>query len=358
MNRQYYLDLAASGLRMPIGADLVLREKPDAAAILVDGTKLGRVVEETARRFQTPLAVPLMDLAVEKAALLELLDVPEADIPTYHFPACPSDDTMRQVEERLPGPLSRRMQANADAVAYIAQKTDLVACGMCIGPFSLMTKLLADPITPVYLAGTGLTGEDDEEVRSVERCLELAWWIIRRSIQAQMAAGAKIVMVAEPAANRVYISPRQLEAGSDVFDRFVMKYNQAVRNLLGEHGVDLFFHCCGELTDQIVRKFGELDPAILSLGSSRVLWEDAKLIPDNVVLFGNLPSKRFFSDDQVTADDVESIACDLIQKMKQANHPFILGSECDVLSVPGSEELIKSKVHRFLTCGCQHGCCG
>ena len=53
MDRQYYLDLAAAELRMPIGTHLVLHEQPDHAAIVLDGQRLGRVVEESARRFRT-----------------------------------------------------------------------------------------------------------------------------------------------------------------------------------------------------------------------------------------------------------------------------------------------------------------
>ncbi|MBM3496789.1 MAG: hypothetical protein FJX72_21080, partial [Armatimonadetes bacterium] len=60
MDRQFILDLAASHLRMPIGADLVLREKPDNAAIVFDGPALGAVVAEAARRYRTPLAIPLI----------------------------------------------------------------------------------------------------------------------------------------------------------------------------------------------------------------------------------------------------------------------------------------------------------
>jgi hypothetical protein len=33
-------------------------------------------------------------------------------------------------------------------------------------------------------------------------------------------------------------------------------------------------------------------------------------------------------------------------------HPFILGSECDVLSVQGCEQTIKEKVQAFVTCEC------
>jgi hypothetical protein len=37
--------------------------------------------------------------------------------------------------------------------------------------------------------------------------------------------------------------------------------------------------------------------------------------------------------------------------MARCGHPHILGSECDVLSVPGCEETIRRKVERMLTCG-------
>jgi len=34
--------------------------------------------------------------------------------------------------------------------------------------------------------------------------------------------------------------------------------------------------------------------------------------------------------------------------MRAVDHPFILGSECDVLSVPGQERTILEKVEAFL----------
>jgi len=35
---------------------------------------------------------------------------------------------------------------------------------MAIGPFSLMTKLMADPIVPIAMAGMGVTGAEDPGV--------------------------------------------------------------------------------------------------------------------------------------------------------------------------------------------------
>ena len=153
-----------------------------------------------------------------------------------------------------------------------------------------------------------------------------------------------MVLVAEPAANRVFISPRQIEKGSDVFDRFVMRPNHRLKKLLQDASVDLIFHSCGETTDAMVGKFTELDPAILSLGSSRRLWEDAALVPKQTVLYGNLPSKHFYSDDLMPCAEVKRLSRELLTKMQEAQHPFIRGSECDVLLVPGHERSICDKI--------------
>jgi uroporphyrinogen-III decarboxylase len=212
MDRKTYLDLAASGLRMPVGADLVLREKPDAEEILLDGARLAAVVEETARRFRTPLAIPLMDLTVEKAVLLDLLGVPAEEAAAFHFDEAPGAGALERAASSPAFP-GRRLRANIDAVAHVARRDDLIAAGMAIGPFSLATKLIADPIPPVFMAGKGVTGADDPEVRMLEEVLEAATRVVLRSVEEQVKAGARMVMIAEPAANRVYFSPKQLEAG-------------------------------------------------------------------------------------------------------------------------------------------------
>ncbi len=353
MHRHYYLALAEAGLRMPIGADLVLHEQADPEAILADGARLGRVLELTARRLRVPLALPHMDLELEKHALLGKLGVADSERAQYHFTAI-TDATFATLRAHMSDPLPARLQAHIDSICYIATQTTLLPVGMAIGPFSLMTKLVADPITPIAMAGAGLTAEDDPEILLVERALELSIRIILHSLAAQMKAGAKAIFLAEPAANKVYLSPNQMAAGAGIFERYVMAYNRQIRCFLAEQGVDLFFHCCGELTDEMLRQFGTLDPAILSLGSSRVLWEDARLLPKDVVLFGNLPSKQFYADSLITVADVTRQGETLVRKMRDAGHPFILGTECDVLSVPGCEETITRKVAAIQGCCAAH----
>ncbi|MCE5340568.1 MAG: hypothetical protein LLF92_05505 [Planctomycetaceae bacterium] len=343
MSREFYIEMAKSGLAFPIGADLVLKEYKDHEEILRDGVRLGHVIAEAARRFKTPLAVPVMDLMLEKALMLRALGIAEADIPTWHFAGCPTAEQLNTIRTKIHGPLDPRLQANVDAIKFIADNTDLVPVGMSIGPFSLMTKLLSDPITPVYMAGTGLSAENDSEVKTVETLMELAVEIILCSLKAQIRAGAKAIFIAEPAANKVYISPNQMAQGSDVFDRMVMKYLRKIKSELDAAGVDLIFHCCGELTNEMLKAFTSLQPTMLSLGCSRKLWEDAAIIPKDIVLYGNLPSKKFFSDDSITLTEVRRNALELHEKMKTTGHPFILGTECDVLNVPGCCKTIMSK---------------
>ena len=340
MNRDYFLKLASDGLRMPIGTDLVLSEKPNAEAIKHDGKQLGQVMAESARRWRTPLAVPLMDLTVEKEWMLTALNVPAKDIPSYHFQGT--------VPESVPlTPLTPRLKANLDAIRYIANETDLLPIGMSIGPFSLMTKLIADPIAPVFMAGMG---EMDDEIRACEAALSLGLQVILRSVTDQIAAGAKAIFVCEPAANTTYFSPKQFAESTEVFDRYVMEKNLQLKALLDKHDVDLIFHDCGELMDDMIRKFVTLKPVLMSLGSSRQLWDDAKLVSKDIVLYGNLPTKKFYSDSVITLAEVENKTRELAQKMRDTGHPFILGSECDVLSVPGSEAVIRNKVQAFLSC--------
>lgn len=343
MSADLFLDLAEKGHCVPIGPHLVLQEREDPKAIALDGARLGEVIAETAARFDTPLAIPLMDLAIEKEAMLGAMGVSPEQIETFHFDEAPSQEVgeMREV------PATPRMTATCKAIERVASESSLFPMGMCIGPFSLMTKLVAEPITPVYMAASGATADEDEDVELLDACIELGTEFILRYIEDQIDAGAKAVIVCEPAANQVYLSPNQLSHSYAVFDRYVMRGLERIKSLMDRRGVDFILHDCGELTDGMVSRFGKLEPVMLSLGCSRNLAADAALLPKRTVLYGNLPSKRFWSA-ELTPRFVEDSARELRREMAAARHPFILGSECDILSVPGSEAEIASKVDALM----------
>jgi uroporphyrinogen-III decarboxylase len=344
--RELFLRLAAEGHRTIIGTDLSLHAHDDAARIALDGERLGAVVAESAARWRTPLAVPLMDLRLEKADILAAAGLSEDAADRFHFDGPPPQPAPFQ------HPFRPRQQAQIDAIQWVARNTPLTPCGMMIGPFSLTTKLLKDPITPMALIASGLTGEDDEGILAVERCLRMAQGAVERSARAQIQAGARAIIVCEPAASITFLSPRHLAQRPGTFDELVLQPNLRVKSLLDEAGVDLIFHDCGELTADMVRAYGHaIHPSVLSLGSSRRLWEDAALVPPDVTLFGNLPTKTFYSDAAMPEEEVRRLTGNLAARMRECRHPHIMGSECDVLHVPDASETILRKVEILLTEG-------
>ncbi len=335
---------------MPIGADLTLHEESEPEKARTDGVALGRVIERTARRWGTPLAIPLMDLRLEKTDLLALAGVTAAAAETFQFKSPLTEAELATLCGEQTVPFCAGSRARDEALRYIRSKPDLVAVGMAIGPFSLTTRLLADPITATAMAGSGVEPEDSDEVRMLWQCLRAAEAAVLRSIQSQIQHGAKAIMICEPAANIAFISPRQMKAGSNLFERLVMEPNLRLKAALDEAGCDLIFHDCGELIDPMVEAFAHrLHPVMLSFGSSRKLWEDARLVPDDVVLYGNLPTRKFYSDGAMPIEEVIRRTDELIANMKACGHPHILGSECDVLFVAEAQETIRRKVDAMMT---------
>ena len=66
------------------------------------------------------------------------------------------------------------------------------------------------------------------------------------------------------------------------------------------------------------------------------------------MLYGNLPSKSFYSDGAMPLDEVVRRIDELVANMKACGHPYILGSECDVLFVPDAQEAIRKKVDAMM----------
>jgi uroporphyrinogen-III decarboxylase len=317
--------------------------------VRLDGRRLAGVVREAAERYRTPLAIPLMDLRVEKADLVHHLRPGCAEADTFHFESPPSEADLDRARETEGAPLLDGHRAHCDAIAEIAAKPDLTPFGISIGPFSLMTQLLADPIGAVALAGRGIPADDEPLVATAERALVLAELAVHRSLRAQSEAGAAAFIVCEPAASALFVSPRQVAQGSPVFDRFVLEPLVRLEALLDDYGGDLFLHDCGEPTTAMIEALAtRIHPAVLSLGSSRRLSEDAAVVPPDVVLFGNLPTKHFYSDETLPVEAVRAKTRELVVEMRDTGHPFILGSECDVLHVPEAATTIRRKVEAML----------
>jgi hypothetical protein len=337
-----FLELARRGQRFPIAADLTLHEQAEPEKARRDAAMLGRVIAESAKRWGCPLGLPLMDLRLEKADIVRGLGVPEEEAEAFHFAERPPES----LPER---PFPEAQAAAIGAIRWIRAHTALVPCGIAIGPFSLLTRLLADPITPLALLARGGDGREDPGIEVAQRARQLAAETVERSVGAQLEAGAEVIIICEPSASTAYLSPRQMRAGGGLFEEFVLAPNRRLRDRIREAGALLFFHNCGELTDAMVAAFAaDLHPEVLSLGSSRDLAADAALVPEDVVLYGNLPTRRFYSDSAMPVAEVGRLTGELVARMRAKGHAHIPGSECDVLHVEGAAETIGVKLAEFM----------
>jgi hypothetical protein len=333
MIRDFWLELARTGARFPIATDLVLHADPDPLEARIDARRLATVLETAAARYHLPAAMPLMDLRLDKAALLAPFGVGDAEAETFQFTSVPGS----------PPPVEPPKDARAGCIRHLCGHTGLHPVGQIIGPFSLATKLMRDPIAAIALAGAGAA--EEPEVRLWEWCLDRSLAVVTCSMEQQIEAGALTILLCEPAANTTYLSPRQLRRGSDIFERYVLSPLLRIQQRLEALRTDLLLHDCGELLPEFVTAFANrIHPAVLSLGSSRCLWEDAALVPSDVVLYGNLPSKLFYSDDVMPLEEVERRVHELGGKMRATGHPFLMGTECDVLYVADCAARIQQKV--------------
>jgi hypothetical protein len=75
-------------------------------------------------------------------------------------------------------------------------------------------------------------------------------------------------------------------------------------------------------------------------------------VPADVVLYGNLPTKSFYSDSAMPVEEVIHRTEELLENMQACGHPHILGSECDVLFVPEARGAILKKVDAMMAVAC------
>ena len=154
------------------------------------------------------------------------------------------------------------------------------------------------------------------------------------------------MLVANPSAQKQFLPPSMPE----LFEELVVVPNREVREHLDSKDADMFLHNCGFLCPEFVRALGYgVHPAVLSLGSSEKLWEAAANVPKDVVLYGNVPSRLFAHSTEFTEESVREWMSKVAREMKAIDHPWIGGTECDVLSCPGCDGRITNMLAAIMT---------
>ena len=159
----------------PVGTDLIMHEEPAPEKIRNDGAALGRVIEKS----RSMLAHSVGGSADGPAPgdMTSAGSRRSARGPGRHvsLSAAPLDDAaLRRLTSEQPGTICAGSTARNRALAYVHTVPDLVAVGMAIGPFSLATRLMADPISAGAMAGSGVEESESDEVRLLWQCIRIA----------------------------------------------------------------------------------------------------------------------------------------------------------------------------------------
>ena len=219
-----------------------LDANPDA--IPLDGNHLGQLIAKNAHQHHSKLAVPFLDLTIEKNIILEQLKLPLDH--QFHNPL--PYETVHDLCHRLQTAPTGRWKATVDAIAYIAQHTELTPVGLSTGPFTVMTQLVADAKAAVQQAGHGISAQDSPAVNLTEQMLDLALRVCIRVIASQLGAGAKVIIVCEPAVDQDCLQPV-------TFERYVLAPHRHIKEILNAAGAELIVHAPGKLTPEMRKAF-------------------------------------------------------------------------------------------------------
>jgi hypothetical protein len=75
---------------------------------------------------------------------------------------------------------------------------------------------------------------------------------------------------------------------------------------------------------EMIKALGALEPAMISFGSPVNSWVVEPLVPVNLVIYGNMSTKRFYADGNMPLDRVKELAHEIEAKLK-GHRTFILG---------------------------------
>jgi len=248
---------------------------------------------------------PMMDLTVEIEALGAETSFPENANPSVAKPLIKNREDLEILKGNWQG-ISGRMKVFIEVMEKIAKKYSIIKGGYVIGPFTMAGELMgANDIAMQAMLNPELVSE------LVDFSLE----VISEYANALFNAGADAIAVLEPLA--VILSPKKYKEFS------LYPFKKLVSNL---NNKPLILHICGN-TNHLIKSMLDSGAVGLSLDSVINFEELKKIIPQEIILMGNLNPVKIFL--QSTPDQVAEATKSLKESMKDTKN-FILSSGCDL----------------------------
>lgn len=271
---------------------------------LTDSNVQFETIRQITLHYPMDIVLPFIDLTVEAEALGIPVDFAEDDAPSVRVHPLMSADQLSQYE--VPDPhKAGRMPVFLSVVRRFKQQLPHVVGGMTAGPFTLAGLMMGAET----LAINTLLDAD-----FCHKTIDFATEVVLEYAKALVGTGADFIVLLDPTA--VLLSP-------ELYDQFAGQY---ISRIVEELSVPVVIHTCGNTTN-IVPNMCKTGAHGLSLDGVVNFPEIAKIVPDDVVLIGNVDPVRVMLN--MTPQEVYAQTMQLLKDMEGVPN-YILSTGCDL----------------------------
>lgn len=252
-------------------------------------------------------AISMMDLSVEAEAFGAKIKVFDDEVPTV---------------------IGRMIETQEDAEKLLVPKIGDGRTGIYINAIQKATKIILDrpvfagTIGPFSLAGrlmdmTEIMVNCLIEPDMVHTTLKKAIEFIKIYINGFKAAGANGIIIAEPAAG--LLSP-------DLNAEFSVPYIKEIVDEVCDDTFIVIYHNCGN-TIPLMKDILSIGAAAYHFGNANDMEEIAKLVPNDVLIMGNIDPAGEFRNG--TPQSIRSTTKDIMGRCCKYKN-FVISSGCDI----------------------------
>jgi uroporphyrinogen decarboxylase len=285
------------------GIDIIGKSVLDA---VTDGETHFRAIQALDHVYPSGAATIIMDLTIEAEAFGCTISFHENEVPAV---------TGRLVKDFNSVQALQIPQLNAGRVQQYLTASRLTAKGIqnkpvfggCIGPFSLAARLfdMTEIMTAVFI-----------EPETVQVLTEKCSAFIKEYVLAMKATGVNGIIMAEPAAGLLD------EASCETFSSAVIR--RIVTEVQDEHFL-FILHNCGN-KGHLTRSMVSTGAHGLHFGNALNLTEALQLVPQDILVFGNLDPVNAFK--MMKPGEMYSLTMGLLEATRDHSN-FIISSGCD-----------------------------
>ncbi|MFQ3548196.1 MAG: uroporphyrinogen decarboxylase family protein [Armatimonadota bacterium] len=275
---------------------------------LNDGKLQAKTILELNKEVDFDIVFPMMDLTVETEALGGTVDWETDEMPAIKGIKVETLEDAKALVVPEIG-VNNRLNIFVETCKELRNALpEKIIWGYVLGPFSIAGRLMG--MTEISIAVK-------LEPETVHEVLEKATQLLEKYTDALLDTGIDGIMILEPASSLLR---------EDDAQEFSNNYIKRIVNIIKAKGKTPSLHNCGTI-NHLVKSMCDTGIEALSIGSAVDAEEIYSLVPDNVVMMGNIdPATTMMKG---SYDDVKKVADSLIEKLS-CDGRFIISSGCDL----------------------------